>query len=59
MEEIQLNTCKPIPIDQLFVKDVSKLKKEYEKQKELLKNEIIKELMQEFPIRDENPSNSK
>ena len=59
MEEIQLNTCKPISIDQLFVKDVSKLKEEYEKQKELIKNEIIKELMREFLIRDENPSNSK
>ena len=44
-EEIQSNTCEVIKVSQLFVKDVRKLEKEFEKVKEELINQILKEII--------------
>ena len=47
-EEIQSNTCEVIKVNQLFVKDVRKLEKEFEKVKEELINQILKEIIDEM-----------
>ena len=47
-EEIQSNTCEVIKVNQLFVKDVRKLEKEFEKVKEELINQILKEIIDEI-----------
>ena len=47
-EEIQSNTCEVIKVSQLFVKDVRKLEKEFEKVKEELINQILKEIIDEI-----------
>ena len=47
-EKIQSNTCEVIKVSQLFVKDVRKLEKEFEKVKEELINQILKEIIDEI-----------
>ena len=44
-EEIQSNTCEIIKVSQFFVKDVKELEKEYESVKEQLIKEIIEEVL--------------
>ena len=47
-EKIQSNTCEVIKVSQLFVKDVQNLEKEFEKVKEELINQILKEVIDEM-----------
>tara|TARA_B100000745_G_scaffold150611_1_gene98445 strand:+ start:497 stop:670 length:174 start_codon:yes stop_codon:yes gene_type:complete len=51
-EEIQSNTCEIIKVSQLFVKDVKELEKEYELVKEQLIKEIIEEVLLDISKED-------
>ena len=51
-EEIQSNTCEVIKVSQLFVKDVKELEKEYESVKEQLIKEIIEEVLLDISKED-------
>ena len=51
-EEIQSNTCEVIKVSQLFVKDVKELEKEYELVKEQLIKEIIEEVLLDISKED-------
>jgi len=51
-EEIQSNTCEIIKVSQLFVKDVKDLEKEYELVKEQLIKEIIEEVLLDISKED-------
>ena len=51
-KEIQSNTCEVIKVSQLFVKDVKELEKEYELVKEQLIKEIIEEVLLDISKED-------
>ena len=51
-EEIQSNTCEIIKVSQFFVKDVKELEKEYESVKEQLIKEIIEEVLLDISKED-------
>ena len=51
-EEVQSNTCEIIKVSQLFVKDVKELEKEYELVKEQLIKEIIEEVLLDISKED-------
>ena len=53
-EEIQSNTCEVIKVSQLFVKDVKELEKEYELVKEQLIKEIIEEVLLDISKEDKS-----
>ena len=53
-EEIQSNTCEVIKVNQLFVKDVRKLEREFEKVKDTLIDEIIEEVIEEISKEQES-----
>ena len=53
-KEIQSNTCEVIKVSQLFVRDVRKLEKEYEKVKDTLIDEIIEEVIEEISKEQES-----
>ena len=51
-EEAQSNTCEIIKVSQFFVKDVKELEKEYESVKEQLIKEIIEEVLLDISKED-------
>ena len=53
-EEAQSNTCEIIKVSQFFVKDVKELEKEYESVKEQLIKEIIEEVLLDISKEDKS-----
>ena len=51
-QEAQSNTCEIIKVSQFFVKDVKELEKEYESVKEQLIKEIIEEVLLDISKED-------